>query len=116
MDPTKNKGTFVCEFHLKPEEIKISAGYGRKSVIDNNPPSIFRLDQISKEKPKRKSPRKRPQPVIESSSESEVLSESEESENDVLAQENQDFEMVELSELEILRRENEELKKTSIIS
>ena len=112
-DP-KKKNTFVCEFHFKAEDIQVSFGMGRKKPIGKRPPSIFRLDSSeSKSKPKRKSPKKRQPPVIESSSESEIISDPEQSDqNDVFMEENdRDFEIVEPSELELLRRENEELKQ-----
>jgi len=51
-------------------------------------------------------------PIVESSSESVILSETKESGlSEIFQQDNQDFEMVEQSELELLRKENEDLKQ-----
>ena len=108
-DPKNKKHTYVCEFHFKAEDIQVSFGIGRKRPIDKRPPTLFKC--VEEElKPKRRSPKKRLPPIIESS-ESEVLSdlESDEYADDVV--DNEDFETIEMTELELLRRENEELKK-----
>ena len=59
--------TVVCELHVKQEEIKVSAGIGRKTLIPGSLPSIFKFKESSPQK-KRKSPPKR---IVEESSESE---------------------------------------------
>ena len=45
-DPRKKpETTYVCEFHFNSKEIRVTAGYGRKKVIDNAPPSIFKTTE-----------------------------------------------------------------------
>ena len=107
-DPKNKKHTYVCKFHFKAEDIQVSFGIGQKRPIDKRPPTLFKC--VEEElKPKRRSPKKRLPPIIESS-ESEVLSDSESDEyaDDVV--DNEDFETIEMTELELLRKENEELK------
>ena len=62
--------TVVCEFHFKQEEIKISAGIGRKTLIPGSVPSIFKFKESVPPK-KRKPPPIRIVEPIEESSESE---------------------------------------------
>lgn len=111
-DPKNKKHTYVCEFHFKAEDIQVSSGIGRKKPINKRPPTLFKHDE-KEPKPKRRSPKKRLPPVIESS-ESEILLDSEQS--DICADDivDQDFGTVELSELELLKRENEELKRKAL--
>ena len=66
---TVKKSTKVCEFHFRPEEIKVSIGTGRKTLLPGSVPSNFKFKEKTPVK-KRKSPVKRIQ-VIEESSESE---------------------------------------------
>ena len=37
------KSTVICEFHFKREEIKGSAGIGRKTLVKGTVPSIFKF-------------------------------------------------------------------------
>ena len=37
--------TRVCEFHFKPEEIRISSGIGRKTLISGAVPSVFKFKE-----------------------------------------------------------------------
>ena len=70
-DP-RNKIYYVCEFPFKAEDIRVSMGIGRKTIIPGRLPSIFKPKDLVI-KPSRKSPRKRLSPLIEESS-SEVSS------------------------------------------
>lgn len=109
--------TFVCS-HFNSQDIKVSAGVGRKTVRNGKLPSIFEHVK-PKEKPKRKSPRKRPAPIEYSS---KSIIESDESdvsldntpmslENDLFSENLIDPDPEpELSELEILNLKVEELK------
>ena len=67
-DPRKQV-YYVCEFHFKAEDIRVTSGYGRKKYRDGKVPTIFESKSKSKEseKPKRKSPNPRPSPIEESS-------------------------------------------------
>ena len=41
--------TVVCEFHFKTSEIKVSSGYGKKSLVPGAVPTIFKFKpKISK--------------------------------------------------------------------
>ena len=53
-----NAQTVVCEFHFKAEEIRVSLGIGRKTLVKGAVPSIFRF-KSNKVKSYRKSPCKR---------------------------------------------------------
>ena len=67
---TVTDSTRVCEFHFKPEEIRISSGIGRKTLVPGSVPTIFKF----KEKPPvkhRKPPAKRERSPVEESTESE---------------------------------------------
>lgn len=72
-DP-RNNTYFVCEFHFKADDIKVSHGIGRKTIRTGILPSVFREAPNT---PARKPPRKRPLPVIETSSESVIESDDE---------------------------------------
>ena len=50
--------TRVCEFHFKPDEIRVSKGIGRKTLLRGSVPSMFKFKQ-SEEKNVRKLPPKR---------------------------------------------------------
>ena len=67
---TVKDSTRVCEFHFKQEEIRVSKGIGRKSLVSGAVPSIFKF-KIRSPKKKRKSPTKRSCSPIEETSESE---------------------------------------------
>ena len=40
--------TRVCEFHVKPDEIRVSKGIGRKTLLRGSVPSIFKFRQSKK--------------------------------------------------------------------
>ena len=63
--------TAVCEFHFKAEEIRVSLGIGRKTLVKDAVPSIFSFKNTDI-KPRRKSPRKRAfyNPELENTTES----------------------------------------------
>ena len=43
------RSTVVCEFHFKTSEIKVSSGYGKKSLVPGTVPTIFKFKpKISK--------------------------------------------------------------------
>ena len=111
-DP-KNKKYFVCEDHFPEEDLINTFGSScRKRVRKDKVPSIFAFKQISAKR-KRKSPRKRLQQTIESSSESIIESDSEnEFVNDNVPQLDFNDEIQEPpeTELDLLQKENKELK------
>ena len=67
---TVKDSTRVCEFHFKQEEIRVSKGIGRKTLVPGAVPSIFEF-KIRSPKKKRKSPTKRSCSPIEETLESE---------------------------------------------
>ena len=77
-----NSSTRVCEFHFKPEEIKVSAGIGRKTLLPGVFPTMFKFREKHVRK-KRKSPAKRRE-IIEESTESEYEEEDDNSEIDTV--------------------------------
>ena len=82
--------TKVCEFHFKPEEIKVSMGIGRKSILPGAIPSIFKFRGSASPK-KRKLPTKRVASTpIEESSASEYEEEVDYLENDEIENDNID--------------------------
>ena len=102
------KRLYVCEFHFKTDEIRITLGIGRKKLKPGVVPSIFEFKKTLEGK-KRKSPKERvlPNASVEDSSELSELSEEETFEcvnpNNVLP--------LELGELEILHEENSRLRE-----
>ena len=107
-DP-RNKMYYVCEFHFKAEDIKVSHGIGRKTILPGKLPSIF-TEVSSQSESKRKSPRKRPPPIIDSSSESIIESDEEnENEGQDLFNPGEPFRIE--TKIERVKRENEEMKK-----
>ena len=105
------KRIFICEFHFKTEDIRITMGVGRKKVIPGRIPSIF--ESRIPPKKSRKSPKKRPFPN-HSPSEEDLVEESESTEFHVdqfpVAHEST-TETLQLTETDILRIENMELKQ-----
>ena len=53
------KSTKVCEFHFKPEEIRITLGHGKKKLHKDAVPSIYSFKHEEPAKRLRRSPRKR---------------------------------------------------------
>lgn len=105
-DPDKKK-TYVCEFHFKDEDIKVTHGSsGRKFIRPGNVPSVFDFKNIDNKK-RRESPTKRVFPTIEYSSESIIESDSnvEQDENNPV-----DLPDEEVSKFEVLKQELNELK------
>ena len=121
---TIKKSTKVCEFHFPINCIKVSLGYGKKSLVKGSVPSIFKFKEQSNKK-KRKSPKKRcfePETVTESDSftsmsdsEHEVSEGCNEADN-----ENQSVEETcqncELLQLEINRLKNENEKLQNMLN
>ncbi|XP_066936169.1 uncharacterized protein [Clytia hemisphaerica] len=121
-----HKNVRICEFHFDSQDIKVSLGIGRKTVKSGAIPTIFEHVK-PKEKPKRKSPRKRP-PPIDYSSESIIETDDD---NSAETQEEEDLSMnweddfsyensitpdpePELTEVEILKLKVEELKLENV--
>ena len=38
--------TVICEFHFKTSEIKVSSGYGKKTLISGAVPTVFKFKTI----------------------------------------------------------------------
>ena len=104
-DP-KQKNIYICEFHFKPDDIRVTLGCGRKKVITGRIPSVFE-NKTNVVKSKRKSPVKR-KPVIEYSSESIIESDSSKKEADSVDISN---EPPNLNEIEALKLELEKSKE-----
>jgi hypothetical protein len=51
--------TVVCEFHFKLDEIRVSKGIGRKTLVCGSVPSVFKITERSQQINSRKSPAKR---------------------------------------------------------
>ena len=78
-DPFKiNSKTVVCEFHFNDDEIKVSLGVGRKTLVRGTVPSVFEFKETVTPV-KRKAPTIRNPEPIEESSESEFEDDIEES-------------------------------------
>ena len=103
-DPKKNYR--VCEFHFKPEDLRLTWGSGKKKVIDGRLPSIFKSEE-KRTKHMRPPPRER-QPLISSSEESEEILSEEES---IIEYADVEPNVEVLSETDILRTEIQELKQ-----
>ena len=105
-DP-RNKTYYVCEFHFKAEDIRVTAGIGRKKYRDGKIPTIF-PSKPKESKPKRKAPTPRPAPVVESS---ESVYETDSDEDQFMEIDNDEPAPVpELSENEQLRLEIQQLR------
>lgn len=87
-DPTNKDKYFVCEFHFKLEDIRVSIGIGRKTLKPGVVPTIFKFKNPETIKP-RKSPKKRSILVANESPEENSSSTEEEVEcanpNDILS-------------------------------
>ena len=67
--------TVICEFHFKTSEIKVSSGYGKKTLISGAVPTVFKFKTIISK------PRKEPldrrnlasRPISSESSDSEGI-------------------------------------------
>ena len=79
-DPSKR--IYVCEFHFKLEDVRVTLGMGRKKIIQGRLPSVFPSKKPTVKR-KRKSPLKRSLPkqsIMESETEESIMeSETEES-------------------------------------
>ena len=100
----------VCEFHFKPEDIRVTLRVGRKKVRQGRLPSIFPFIKEKTTQQKRKSPFKRYVELETSSSESIVESDS--SDNpDITGEADFRTEDADISEIQMLTTENFQLKK-----
>lgn len=67
---TVSKNTKICEFHFEIDRVKLGYGAGRKTLLKDSVPTIFKFKETNTNK-KRKSPKKRALPtVVETESES----------------------------------------------
>ena len=101
----KNKRIFVCEFHFKPDEIRVTLGVGRKKLLPGAIPSIFDFKETRNAK-KRKSPKKRISLNVQ-----EKSSESSEIEEELLCVDPNYVLPPELTETELLKVEIQNLKE-----
>lgn len=98
----------MCEFHFKTEDIRITLGVGKKKLVADAVPSIFKIE--TNKARRRPPPKERHIPSSSSSKSEEVISESEESV--VVSADQFDGEISqEVTELDILKRELKELRE-----